>query len=57
MMPPSRELIKEMQCAVLRRCAERIERTGRTSVGHYREAGRKEADRGVTGGVRSRHGL
>jgi hypothetical protein len=57
MMPTIRDKIRELQGAVLRRCEERIERTGRTSVGHYREASRKEAERGVTGGMRSRHGL
>ena len=56
-MPPSRDLIRELQGAVLRRCEERIERSARSSVSHYREAGRKEAERGVTGGMRSRHGL
>lgn len=57
MMPIDRDLIRELQCAVLRRCEERLKKTGRTSAGHYREAGKKAAERGVTGGMRSRHGL
>ncbi len=57
MVPIDRDLIRELQNTVLRRCEERIASTGRTSVSHYREAGRQVAERGITGGMRSRHGL
>lgn len=57
MVPIDRDLIRELQNTVLRRCEERIARTGRSSISHYREAGRTTAERGITGGMRSRHGL
>ncbi len=57
MVSIDRDLIPELQNTVLLRCEERIASTGRSSVSHYREAGRKSADRGITGGMRLRHGL
>jgi hypothetical protein len=57
MVSIDRDLIRELQTTVLRRCEERIARTGRSSISHYHEAGRKTADHGITGGMRSRHGL
>jgi hypothetical protein len=57
LMPINREVIREMQLAVLRRCEERIEKAGQTADGCYREAGKSVPTRGVTGAMRSRHGL
>ncbi len=57
MVPIDRDLIRKLQNTVLSRCEERIATTGRSSISHYREAGRKAAERGITGGMRSRHGL
>lgn len=57
MMPINRDTIREMQLAVLRRCEQRIEKAGQTPDGCYREAGRGASTRGVTGAMRSRHGL
>jgi hypothetical protein len=59
MMPADRNvnMIRELQTAVLRRCEERIEKAGRSSGSYYHEAGRRGAEHGFTGGIRSRHGL
>jgi hypothetical protein len=56
-MPINRDIIRELQLAVLRRCEERIEKAGQTSSGCYCEANKSVATRGVTGAMRSRHGL
>jgi hypothetical protein len=56
-MAINRDTIREMQIAVLRRCGERIERSGYTAAECHREAGRCASTRGVTGALRSRHGL
>lgn len=56
-MPINREMIREMQQAVLKRCEERIQRAGLTADGCYREASVSAPTRGVTGTMRSRHGL
>jgi hypothetical protein len=57
MMPIDRDKIREMQVAALRRCGDRIERAGQTADGCYREAGKSASTRGLTGGMRARHGL
>jgi hypothetical protein len=57
MMPINRDMIREMQQAVLKRCEERIQRAGLTADGCYREASVGAPTRGVTGTMRSRHGL
>jgi hypothetical protein len=56
-MPIDRDKIREMQLAVLRRCGNRIERAGYSPGECYREAGRAASTRGITGAMRSRHGL
>jgi hypothetical protein len=57
LMPINRDMIREMQLAVLRRCEQRIEKAGQTAGGCYREAGKSTSTRGATGALRSRHGL
>ena len=56
-MSVNRDKIREMQLAVLRRCGDRIERAGYTAADCYHEAGKAAPIRGVTGAMRSRHGL
>jgi hypothetical protein len=57
MMPEKTDLIRELQTAVLRRCEERIERSKKTGAGCYSEAGNTAATTGITGILRSRHGM
>ena len=56
-MPINRETLREMQLVVLRRCGDRIERAGYTPGECNREAGKAATTRGITGAMRSRHGL
>ena len=57
MMPIDRDKIREMQVAVLRRCGDRIERAGYTAAECYHAAGKGASTPGLTGGMRSKHGL
>ncbi len=56
-MSINRDKIREMQVAVLRRCEDRIKRAGYTPAKCYHEAGKTAPTRGITGAMRSRHGL
>lgn len=56
-MTIDRDKIREMQVAVLRRCGDRIERAGYTAAECYHAAGKGASTPGLTGGMRSKHGL
>ena len=57
MTPIHRDLIRTLQSAVLRQCEERIDKAGKTGVTCYHDAGYRATKTGVTGLIRTRHGL